>query len=513
MKTNKFLTGMSAMALAAIMLGCVTASADKAEDKTPEPVESSSAAEESSSSEASSEASSEDPSSVMSEIADGPESMGGSTDSTSSVAEVKHTEPGEPTGGSTETAKPEEATPAKAEDKKAAAKKAFTSVTESDELKSVTTTEKGSSIVVVPADKVKDLPEGEKVGVVVDYETLESYFDPDAKGTAKAEALKKANIAFVIDTTGSMNSYIKNVKTNLSDFVKGLKDKGVEPSMSVIEYRDITTKDGAGTTKFHTIGGEKWSSDVDAVVAEFDKLTVNGGGDTPETTLDAFDKLFEEDPTWYKKEGSDFIFILTDAPTKEGAKASTNGRSMADWTDILAKDGIEVSIVGEKSDKESYKDLVEKTGGKYLDISSKDYSDLMLSYATNIRERVDHTVPYKDHTITLADLKEYTTTKEGAGTVTFILTPDEAKKLMGADAKNADLSKYTFKLHGMDVVKVTITTETDDLKETEGVKAPSTTGKKADANKNPETGSKASGLAVAAIALAAAVVTSKKLKK
>lgn len=502
MKTNKFITGMSAMALAAIMLASVSASADAAEVETVDAASSTASTTTSAPEVDSVDSTAEDSSTAEAPEAETPET----TESAAETKEVK-----------AEEAKPAEAKPAETtttgEKKADAVKKAFTSVTESDELKSVDTTEKGSSIVVVPADKVKDIPEGEKVGVIVDYETLETYFDPDATGTTKAEALKKANIAFVIDTTGSMGSYITDVKKNLSSFVKGLKDKGVDPSMSIVEYRDITA-DGADSTKFHTIDGEKWSSDVDAVIAEFEKLTPGGGGDRAETTLDAFDKLFGEDPTWYKTEGSDFVFILTDVDTKEGASASTSGRSIADWTDIMAKDGIEVSVVGNSKYEDQYKELIKKTGGKFMDIKSDSYSDLMLDYATNIRERVDHTVPYKNHTITLADLKEYTTTKTGEGTVTFILTPDEAKKLMGADAKNADLSKYTFKLHGMDVVKVTITTETDDLKETEGVKATSTSAtKKSDPNKNPETGKGATGMAVAAIALAAAVVTSKKLKK
>lgn len=485
MKAKKFLTGMSAVTLAAIMMTAVSASA-AAEDE-PKVDETASSTDVVVSSEGdveTSEAEKEETDEIEVSEADVVTSEADIPDVDSSAAEE---------------AEPE--------------KESFISVTEGDELIPGETDEKGSSVVIVPSDKVADLPEGEKVGVTVDFETIESYYDPDATGTVEG-ALKKANIAFVIDTTGSMGGYIKNVKENLSDFVKGLKDKGVEPTMSIIEYRDITA-DGKDSTIFHTFGDSRWTTDIDAVIAEFDKLTVDGGGDGPETTLDAFDKLFEEDPTWYKMDGSSFVFVLTDATTKEGEDASASGRTLAEWGDIMAKEGIQVSVVASSYLEDDYEDLYGKTGGNFFKISGDNYSDLMLEYATSISSHIDHTVPYTDRSITLAGLKKYAVSETGAGTVTFILTPDEAKTLLGADATDELLSKFTFKLHGVDVVKVTITTDTEDLTETEGVTdvpsdAPASSAKNPDSN--PETGSSAKSIA-AVLALAGAVLATRKVKK
>lgn len=490
MKAKKFLTGMSAVTLAAIMMTAVSASA-AAEDE-PKVDEATSSTDVIVSSEGDVVESSEADEEASSEAGEG--------DVEESKADTPVLDSEAPDSSAADEAEPE--------------KEPFTSVTEGDELIPGETDEKGSSVVVVPSDKVADLPEGEKVGVTVEFETLESYYDPDATGTVTEGALKKANIAFVIDTTGSMGGYIKNVKANLADFVKGLKDKGVEPTMSIIEYRDITS-DGKDSTIFHTFGDSKWTTDIDAVIAEFDKLTVGGGGDGPETTLDAFDKLFSEDPSWYKMEGSSFVFVLTDATTKEGENASASGRTLAEWGDIMAKDGIEVSVVASSYLEKDYEDLYGKTGGNFFKISGDNYSELMLDYATSISSHIDHTVPYTDRSITLAGLKKYAVSEVGAGTVTFILTPDEAKALLGADATDEFLSKFTFKLHGVDVVKVTITTDTEDMTETEGVTtvpsdAPASSAKDPDAN--PETGSSAKSMA-AVLALAGAVLATRRVKK
>lgn len=51
---------------------------------------------------------------------------------------------------------------------------------------------------------------------------------------------EKVDLAFVIDTTGSMGPYIDNVKRNISDFAVYLEEKGIELRIGIIEYRDIS---------------------------------------------------------------------------------------------------------------------------------------------------------------------------------------------------------------------------------------------------------------------------------
>lgn len=48
------------------------------------------------------------------------------------------------------------------------------------------------------------------------------------------------DLAFVIGTTGSMPSAIRNVKNNITTFATYLEEKGVSLRVAIIEYRDIT---------------------------------------------------------------------------------------------------------------------------------------------------------------------------------------------------------------------------------------------------------------------------------
>ena len=132
--------------------------------------------------------------------------------------------------------------------------------------------------------------------------------------TVSAEATKKkVDLVFVIDSTGSMRSYIESVKKNLTSFVNEIESKKIELKMAVVEYRDIT-EDGDNSTIVHDFSGSKWTDDVSAVINVFDNIHVDGGGDEPETPTDAFQQIFNE---WDTEDSEKFVFLLTDADYKE----------------------------------------------------------------------------------------------------------------------------------------------------------------------------------------------------
>ena len=64
---------------------------------------------------------------------------------------------------------------------------------------------------------------------------------PDAK-------MQKAEIVFLIDTTGSMGDKIDNVKNNLNVFMDFLFERSVDAKVAFIEFRDITD-DGLASTR------------------------------------------------------------------------------------------------------------------------------------------------------------------------------------------------------------------------------------------------------------------------
>ena len=103
-----------------------------------------------------------------------------------------------------------------------------------------------------------------------------------------------ADIVFVIDSTGSMASYIQNVADNIKAFSKFLEDNKVDARMAVIEYRDITC-DGNDSTIVHQVDGSVWHKSTAELVKTLDiiKSGVDGGGDLPETLIDALGYLVD----------------------------------------------------------------------------------------------------------------------------------------------------------------------------------------------------------------------------
>ncbi|MBR1893568.1 MAG: VWA domain-containing protein [Lachnospiraceae bacterium] len=162
--------------------------------------------------------------------------------------------------------------------------------------------------------------------------------DDDSKG----EEVKEADIAFVIDTTGSMSGAIRSVSQNLAYFIDILERKDIDLRMSVIDYKDIFADGMDSTVIHHYPSGDSVSRDDAEDTASYYKKNpytvsegniwtvsggdvkedlaymsnhVNGGGDTPETPTDALDKLLADDYGW-RDDAHKFVFLLTDAGYK-----------------------------------------------------------------------------------------------------------------------------------------------------------------------------------------------------
>lgn len=193
-----------------------------------------------------------------------------------------------------------------------------------------------------------------------------------------------ADIVFVIDSTGSMEEYITSVKDNLTNFVNSLNSKGVLLNMSVVEYRDIE-EDGADSTVYYDFNGSNWTNDVNEVIKVFDAIEVDGGGDTPETPIDAFEKITLPDD-----DATKFIFLLTDADFKDYDDTEDNHNnnhySMDVWTNYFRSNNIKVTVVSQNEYESDYNYLYTMTGGRFIDITSDNYYELMQEYSEWIYE-------------------------------------------------------------------------------------------------------------------------------
>ena len=193
---------------------------------------------------------------------------------------------------------------------------------------------------------------------------------------------KDVDLAFVIDTTGSMSPYIRQVKNNIVAFARSLEDQGRNLRMSVIEFRDIK-EDGEGSTKLHyNASGSPWFLKVDDLQAELDKLSVNGGGDNDETPIDALDMLLHQSDMKWRSSANKFAFVLTDAGYK--TDNSHGYGSLKEVANQLKDYDIVTSAITTSGEKKPYEELYKTSGGQYTDIESGNFSDEMLALAEGI---------------------------------------------------------------------------------------------------------------------------------
>ncbi|MDE6730076.1 MAG: hypothetical protein K2J71_04795, partial [Oscillospiraceae bacterium] len=199
---------------------------------------------------------------------------------------------------------------------------------------------------------------------------------PVLRTQSSKETIGQADIIFVMDTTGSMSDVIDNVQTNINEFANVLSNEyNVDVNYALIEYRDIE-EDGKDSTVGHRYLSSNWFANVDLFRKEVNTLDVDGGGDDPETPLDALEMARNFD---WRSGSTQFVVLVTDIYSKNDN--TSNIEDMNEMAQLFAKDGIIVSAIS--SDEMYYNNLVSTTGGVYADIYS-DFSNVLITFAEKI---------------------------------------------------------------------------------------------------------------------------------
>jgi hypothetical protein len=117
----------------------------------------------------------------------------------------------------------------------------------------------------------------------------------------------KAEIAFVVDATGSMGDEIEYLKVELKDVLQKVKNN--QPHFQFITgsvfYRDQGDDYVTRVSPF--------SSDVNKTMDFIKKQSAEGGGDTPEAVHTALEKAIS-DLQWSSNAKSRLLFLVLDAP-------------------------------------------------------------------------------------------------------------------------------------------------------------------------------------------------------
>lgn len=195
--------------------------------------------------------------------------------------------------------------------------------------------------------------------------------------TAKVET-KGMNIVFIIDTTGSMDSYIEGVQEKAIEFSNILKGKGIDFKLGLIGFGDLLEKEKPSVYKF--------TEDVAKFQKRVKKIPRTYGGDIPESSLDALETSLQlVEKSKLDATHKNIFILITDAPPHIPTQS---GKQVVDLIEQLKAHRIITYVVARK-DKESfeaYEPLV-RSDGKYYSMDDSFY-DILDSIAYSIAELV-----------------------------------------------------------------------------------------------------------------------------
>ena len=164
-----------------------------------------------------------------------------------------------------------------------------------------------------------------------------------------------ADIVFLIDVTGSMQPCIDALKNNSGVFVETMVNDPQSPikdwRAKAVGFRDVETD------AEYFVDNPFVSKDVAGFKAQLAALNAEGGGDEPESLLDALYKVAtmgqtdkgsqSADPTkWrYRSSAARVVVVFSDAPFKETmAIPEAKGGGLADITNTCQQNRIILSI-------------------------------------------------------------------------------------------------------------------------------------------------------------------------
>jgi len=125
------------------------------------------------------------------------------------------------------------------------------------------------------------------------------------KSSRNLPQTRPVDVAFILDTTGSMGEEIDAVRTTIGKVAHELGRQNFTVRLGLVEYKD---RGDAFVTKVH-----QFSSSSEAFLADVARVTAGGGGDLPESVNEGLHVGLTQ-LQWGQDSVARFAFLIGDAP-------------------------------------------------------------------------------------------------------------------------------------------------------------------------------------------------------
>jgi Mg-chelatase subunit ChlD len=233
-------------------------------------------------------------------------------------------------------------------------------------------------------------------------------------------ARPQADVVFVLDVTGSMQWAIDGVRNGIGRFAGDLARNQIDYRIGLVAFRDLTypedERKGLKLMEVLKFKGEPFTSDADAFRSEVAKLRADGGGDTPESSLEA---VGEACRLPLRKGATRVLLLITDAPPKVGQGQTAAPRpgevaaAVRDAAEVVRRSDIDaLHIVVQPPDRQIYEPLMEagqmKGGGEYFNLQEvaaggAGFNRLLDKFSAKVTEAAKAKNPDKPQTAAQAE--------------------------------------------------------------------------------------------------------------
>ena len=210
-----------------------------------------------------------------------------------------------------------------------------------------------------PPQAAMDTTEAGAVAEGIAGEASPAAAPPQPQARTKTKGV--ADVVFLVDVSGSMSTCIDALRRNIEAFIDSLSTGDVNNAApvkdwrgKVVGYRDI---DAAQSEGIEWIVDNPFVRDTAALKAQLATLRAEGGGDEPESLLDALYKVAtmeatakgsqSEDPgKWrYRSDAARVVVVFTDASFKETMSIQeAKGGSLQDVANVVMANRIILSL-------------------------------------------------------------------------------------------------------------------------------------------------------------------------